>query len=165
MNRPGIAGINWRGSNPGPVFTKRKVQQMYDDEMPTALWCEFGGYENGHAFSSKDPNYRVLKQSQLVDVPTGNWSDTYGQATYQKREEVTEVVVLCGEHASQMSKSFRPPEIAPPALSDLEREDTNWRAGYDAAMEKILNRPMTDEEKERLGNIQDNLPGEDYASQ
>ena len=107
---------------------------MMDGNLPVALWCEFGGWENGHPFSSKDPKFQVMTQSRKVDIPTGN---SYGAATYQQREEVTEIIVICGTHIEEMSRGFRKPtakEIpAQATLKDLEKEDSAFRAGYEAA--------------------------------
>jgi hypothetical protein len=146
--------VSWRPAQvtpPTPVFFKseKKGSNMWDGDMPISLWCEFGGWENGHSFSSKDPDYQVMKQTRMVDVPTGN---SFGRPTYQKREEIEDQIVICGKHIQEMTRAFHPPTAEiPPTLETLEREDTSYREGYDAAMERLLNRPMTNEEREKLG--------------
>lgn len=111
---------------------------MIDDDIPVTLWCEFGGWENGHPFSEKDPDYQVYRQTQKVKVPTGN---SYGTTTYQNREKVTDVIVICGKHVQEMTRSFRKdtPEVEPPqvaTLQDLEEEDSDYRRGYEARREE-----------------------------
>jgi hypothetical protein len=105
----------WRGStahNPQPFIPKpkptpqpkKRKTQMYDGETPISLWCEFGGWENGHPFSSKDPDYQTMRQTRKIQRPTGN---SYGITTYQDREEVTDTIIICGRHIQEMTRSFR----------------------------------------------------------
>lgn len=140
----------WRGQvfgNPNAHYEER-AKLMMDADTPISLWCEFGGWENGHPFSSKDTEYQIMRQTKQVQKLTGN---SFGQPTYQDREEVTDTIVICGRHIAEMTKSFRAPEAKEiPTLESLEKDDAEYRAGYDAAMERVLNRPMSDDEKERL---------------
>lgn len=111
---------------------------MIDNDMPISLWCEFGGWENGHSFSSKDPDYQVYRQTRKVPVPTGN---SFGRTTYQDREEVTDTIVICGQHLQQMSRSIqgpRPEDNQPEKVEALEKEDAEYRRGFEAGVDHAL---------------------------
>ena len=77
-------------------------------------------------------------QTQMVPNLTGN---SFGRPTYQDREEITEELDMCGYHWRKQNpfQAKAKPEIpAPPTLEDLEVEDENYRAGYEAAKEEML---------------------------
>jgi hypothetical protein len=117
--------------------------------MSNAAWCNVNDPETnvkgqiGHAFDSNDPDKQHFTQTRKVNIPTGN---SYGNATYQERQEVTEIVDFCGYHW-QKQNPFRPP--APiPIESEIESvehdadesEAEMWRAKYEA--ERARTRPM-----------------------
>lgn len=53
-------------------------------------WCEAGGTENGHAFSSKDPDKeRIVRSKETTKV------DSYGNTIVEDEE-----FYLCGRHAN-----------------------------------------------------------------
>jgi hypothetical protein len=56
----------------------------------TVHWCEYGGSENGHPFSSKDPNKERIVRSK----DTGK-TDQYGNQVVEDEE-----FYLCGKHAN-----------------------------------------------------------------
>ena len=133
--------MSWRPQqvygNPNAHIQQERQPQMMDNDTPIALWCEFGGWQNGHPFSSKDDEYQIMRQTRKVDKLTGN---SYGKPTYQEREEVTDTIVICGRHIEQMTRSFQsPPTPEIPTLDTLEKEDADYRAGYDAAYDRFLN--------------------------
>ena len=112
--------------------------------MSASLWCDINDPETnvpnqiGHSFSEKDPERQHFAQTQMVPIRTG---DSFGRPTYQDREQVTDELDMCGYHWRKQNPfhAQNQPEIpAPPTLQDLEEKDNEWRAGYDAAMEKIL---------------------------
>lgn len=107
--------------------------------MSQAMWCDKGE----HAFSAKDPDRQHFTKTATVEVPTGN---SYGRATYQQREEITEQLDICGpcwKAGNDFSKRQpERPEIPPEkaTIEDLERDDTSYRAGFAAGQESILYR-------------------------
>lgn len=148
----------WHGKNPGydiygnylgpasNAFTEGNRPKMAD-----TIWCEIDDPETnmtnqiGHPFSSKDPDKRHYSDTRTVDVPTGN---SYGRTTFQQREEVTEEFDMCGYHYRKQNPFLarNKPEIPAPetskTLDELEREDQEYRAGYDAAMDRIGRKTM-----------------------
>lgn len=63
------------------------VHRMISSQV---LWCEYGGWENGHDFSSKDPNKeRIVRSKDLGKT------DQYGQKIIEDEE-----FYLCGKHAN-----------------------------------------------------------------
>jgi hypothetical protein len=114
--------------------------------MSQTLWCDIDDPETnaphqmGHCFPAKDMDRKHFAQTQMVPTRTG---DSYGRSTYQDREEITDELDMCGYHWRKQNPfhAANTPEIpAPPTLEDLEERDNEWRAGYDAAMNKVLNR-------------------------
>lgn len=136
----------WRGTRyitqAGNVHTEERKKPM-----AATIWCEIDDPETnalhqiGHPFSAKDPDKRHFSQTRTVDIPTGN---SYGRTTYQEREEVTDELDMCGYHWGKQNPFAVKKEINPPVdsaqatLDELEDEDSNYRAGYDAAMERVL---------------------------
>lgn len=121
------------------VFTEGNNPKMSD-----AKWCDiddpqtnqFG--QTGHSFSAKDPERRHFAQTAEVDIPTGN---SYGTTTFQRREEITDELDMCGYHWRKQNPFLakKTPEIpAGPSLADLEEEDANYRRGYEAAEDRYL---------------------------
>lgn len=114
--------------------------------MSMAVWCDIDDSETnafgqvGHSFSSKDPDKRHFSQTQTVEVPTGN---SYGQTTYQERQEVTDELDMCGYHWRKSNpflaknKSEIPGPATQKTLDELEKEDQSYREGYNAAMDKV----------------------------
>lgn len=119
--------------------------------MANTIWCEIDDSKTnmpnqiGHPFSAKDPDKRHYSDTREVDVPTGN---SFGQTTYQTRQEVTEEFDMCGYHYRKQNPFLarNKPEISPPetskTLDQLERDDAEYRAGYDAAMDRLGNKPV-----------------------
>lgn len=104
--------------------------------MSGAIWCDKGE----HAFSAKDPDKQHFTKTQSVDVMTGN---SYGQPTYQPRQEIVEELDICGpcwksgnDFAAKQING--PKDPATKTLDELEKDDEQYRAGYEAAMEKVL---------------------------
>lgn len=120
--------------------------------MPATLWCSINDPETnythhiGHPFPANDPDRTHYAQTRVVQRNTGN---SYGRVTYQDQEEITDEVDICGYHGKANFFQTKK-EIPAPTLDELEKETTSWQEGYDAAMERMLNRPMTDPEKEKI---------------
>ncbi len=114
----------WRGAKTAWQYgLERQVKHV-----SVALWCDKGQ----HAFSEKDENRQHFTQTKKVDVLTGN---SYGQPTYQQRQEVTEELDICGPCWAK-GNDFEPAKVAEinsPTLDELEQDDENYRAGYAAA--------------------------------
>lgn len=133
-----------------------EIEIAREPVMAKVLWCNVNDPETnyvhqiGHPFSADDPDQKNYAQTEMVDVTVG---DNYGRPMRQKREEVTEEFQMCGYHFNK-SNPFKnsPKELGngQATLDDLEKRNNEWQAGYDAAMERILNRPMTADEKARL---------------
>lgn len=111
--------------------------------MSTALWCDIDDPETnalgqiGHSFSQKDVDRRHFAQTAQVEVQTGN---SYGNPTYQNRQEVTDELDMCGYHWRKQNPFLakNTPEIpAPPTLADLEKESDDYERGWDAAVNQM----------------------------
>lgn len=122
--------------------------------MSHALWCDYDDPATngiglvGHAFSDSDSDKQHYTKTRTVKINTGN---SYGIATYQDRQEVTEEIDICGMHASGRAfstKGIHAPDNTP-TLADLEKENSNWQAGYEAAMERVLNNQASSYEERR----------------
>lgn len=115
--------------NQSPTKVRKKGQVIL---VSDTLWCDVDDPETnvigqiGHSFSSKDPKRRHYEQTIPVQVPTGN---SYGQTTYQERQEVTEVLDMCGYHWEK-TNPFQPPKEE--KIQALERENADWQKGYEA---------------------------------
>jgi hypothetical protein len=90
--------------------------------MSLVVWCDKGN----HPFSGKDPNRQHFTQTKMVDVPTGN---SYGQPTYQERQQVTSEMDICGPCWAD-ENPFEPKEKD--AVPELELDSETWQAGFDA---------------------------------
>jgi hypothetical protein len=142
---PGI--VNSRA--PGIPIYQEPITEMRTI-VSASLWCDIDDPETnykgqiGHPMSSKDPDYQHFTKTQQVQVPTGN---SYGAPTYQRREEVTEELDICGYHWRKQNPFLQnPAEKALPkdqsqqTLDDLQKMNDDWQAGYDAATEHYLTR-------------------------
>lgn len=69
--------------------------------MSEAKWCDKGD----HPFSAKDPEKQHFVNTHEEPVLTGN---SYGRATYQQREIVTEEMDICGP-CWKSNNPFTPP--------------------------------------------------------
>jgi hypothetical protein len=99
--------------------------------MSTALWCDKGD----HSFSAKDPDKQHFSQTQTVSVNTGN---SYGRATYQDRQEITEELDICGP-CWKKTNPFQPQEEAeklPKALT-VDAETEEYLRGYHDAKAEV----------------------------
>lgn len=127
-----------------PIQLHPDPSEVYG-EMSQAAWCNFDDPETnvvgqiGHSFNADDPDRQHFTQTKRVNIPTGN---SYGQPTYQERQEVTEVIDFCGYHWAKQNP-FRPRE--PIAISSTTIADINeaeiaaadadasmWKARYEA---------------------------------
>jgi hypothetical protein len=117
--------------------------------MSNALWCDKGE----HAFSAKDPEKQHFTKTQTVQVLTGN---SYGNPTYQPRQEITEELDICGP-CWKSGNDFSAKQIngpKKPTLEDLERDDNPYEAyekgyaeGRRIAEEKFYNtHPVNEQE-------------------
>jgi hypothetical protein len=113
--------------------------------MSQAAWCNFDDPDTnvigqiGHSFNADDPDRQHFTQTKRVNVPTGN---SYGQATYQERQEVTEVIDFCGYHWEKQNPFRAREPIALPAttVADIDTAEMEaatadadmWRARYEA---------------------------------
>lgn len=70
------------------------------------LWCEYGGWENGHDFSSKDPNKERIVRSKETDR-----TDSYGAKITEDEE-----FYICGRHANGLFR--QDPGKTAPQLTD-----------------------------------------------
>jgi hypothetical protein len=78
--------------SPRLVNKPRKVHKMIPS---TVHWCEYGGLENGHPFSSKDPGKERIVRSKETDK-----RDQYGSLIVEDEE-----FYLCGKHANGLFRS------------------------------------------------------------
>jgi hypothetical protein len=139
-----VAG--WRGQI-YPGQSSNAFTEGNGPKMAEVIWCEIDDPEMnmpkqiGHPFSAKDPDAHHYGDTQMVDVPTG---DSYGRPTFQRRERVTDEFDMCGYHYRKQNPFLakNKPEIPAPTtqktIDELEEEDQQYRAGYNAAMERIL---------------------------
>jgi hypothetical protein len=113
--------------------------------MTDASWCNINDPETnvigqeGHAFNSEDPDAQRFTQTRRVNVPTG---DSYGRPTYQERQEVTEVINICGYHWAKQNpfRQNEPTAIPADIVTDIDEAETAaatadadmWRARYEA---------------------------------
>jgi hypothetical protein len=111
--------------------------------MSGVIWCNINDPETnvkgqvGHAFSDQDPEMQQYRQTRKVKQATGN---SYGQTTYQDREEVTTVIDMCGYHVRKQMPFQADNEQAPAieaSIEDVEKdaleaERDMWRDKYDA---------------------------------
>lgn len=58
--------------------------------LSQVLWCEYGGWQKGHPFSSKDPDKERIVRSKETDR-----TDQYGAKITEDVEHY-----LCGQHAN-----------------------------------------------------------------
>lgn len=72
----------------------------------TVLWCEAGGWRNGHSFSSKDPDKDRIVRSRETDKV-----DPYGAKITED-----EVFYLCGEHGNGLFRGAAEKTPARPAI-------------------------------------------------
>jgi hypothetical protein len=103
--------------------------------MSNAIWCDKGE----HAFSGKDPDKQHFINTHEVQVPTGN---SYGRATYQERVAVTEEIDICGscwKSGGILAKNALPESDNQPTLDELEQQNEDWSAGYNAAIDHLSN--------------------------
>lgn len=128
----------WRGN---------EVRQLAPDEteriapLSQSLWCDVNDPETnvvgqiGHSFSANDENRQHFTQTRKVNIPTGN---SYGQPTYQERQEVTEVVDFCGYHWAKQNPflSRSPDAIEAAELESSQSEAEMWQAKYEAEVAK-----------------------------
>jgi hypothetical protein len=116
--------------------------QIYDGQYPTrehfergsmsgVLWCDKGE----HAFSRKDKFKRHFEDTHEVEVYTGN---SYGNPTYQPRQEVHEEIDICGVcwAADNPFTSPEPTAIEAVEAEAAESEADMWRAKYEAEAAK-----------------------------
>lgn len=119
-----------------------------------AAWCNINDpetnapHQTGHAFDANDPNRQHMTKTQTVQVPTGN---SYGQTMYQQRQEITETLDICGYHWGRQNP-FQTEAIEGPkektsedskTLDELEDENNEWQAGYEAGIEHALRSKRT----------------------
>jgi hypothetical protein len=101
--------------------------------MSNVLWCDKGE----HPFSVKDVNRQHFVNSHTVPVLTGN---SYGNPTYQQREQVTEEIDICGPHWLN-DNPFTTPETPAIEVAEAEAEQSAaemWEAKFNAEHEENL---------------------------
>jgi hypothetical protein len=104
--------------------------------MSNALWCDKGE----HAFSAKDMHKQHFVNTHTVQVNTGN---SYGQPTFQQREEVTEEMDICGP-CWLKDNPFATPEPSAIEAAEAEAEESAaemWQRKYEAERAKNDRRP------------------------
>jgi hypothetical protein len=103
--------------------------------MSGALWCDKGN----HAFSMKDQNRQHFVNTHTVEVLTGN---SYGNPTYQPRQEVTEEMDICGPHWLEDNPfmAAEPTAIEAAEAEAVESEADMWKAKYEAERAKNARR-------------------------
>lgn len=113
--------------------------------MSQSLWCDVDDADMnarnmiGHPFSGNDPEKHHFADTRPIEVHTGN---SYGQPTYQNREEVTDEFDMCGYHWNKRNPfSAKREAITPPkpTLEELEEDDNDYRRGYEAGVDHTLN--------------------------
>lgn len=152
-----ISEREYRERFPDGPHTKINLNRLYGKDiltdvrerqpMSNTLWCDIPDPltdtigQKGHPFSEKDPERQHFTQTRLVQVNTGN---SYGKPTYQQREEVTEELDICGYHWRKQNPFHAVPEISEgpsgkhqKTLDELQKENDDWQAGYDAAIDSI----------------------------
>lgn len=109
--------------------------------MSASLWCNINDvetnqtYQIGHAFSEADEDREHYTKTRTVEVPTGN---SYGRATYQERQEVSETIDVCGYHArkqaglTQNAITVTAEDIDTVEEGATQAEADMWRARYEA---------------------------------
>lgn len=146
----GFQGHNLRAPDwhTGAVTTKNSLRvrtpRYNPQESPTVsqcLWCDVNDPvtnvkgQIGHSFSAKDLNRQHFEQTQQVAVPTGN---SYGQTTYQARDEITVEMDMCGYHAGKQNMFQTDSATAIEAVEQAatESEVDMWKAKYEAERAK-----------------------------
>lgn len=109
--------------------------------MSASLWCNINDvetnatYQIGHAFSEADEDREHYTKTRTVEIPTGN---SYGRATYQERQEVSETIDVCGYHArkqaglTQNAITVTAEDIDTVEEGATQAEADMWRARYEA---------------------------------
>lgn len=99
-----------------------------DDEIQV-LWCTVDDPETnatpfhvGHSFPATDQARNTFTQTRTEKVRTGN---SYGEATYQDRQRVTDVIVYCGYHWERQNP-FQKKAATPSALEANEAYNKGW---------------------------------------
>jgi hypothetical protein len=120
---------SWRGARyPGQSTLEEEEVQ----EMSNVKWCDKGD----HPFSVKDVNKQHFVNTHSVAVPTGN---SYGRATYQEREEVTEEIDICGPcWLSNNPFTNQEPTAIETVEADAEESASEmWQRKYEAEHERV----------------------------
>lgn len=130
--------------------------QTYNDyprtehQMSQAGWCNINDPETnatfqiGHSFSMGDEDKEHFTKTRSVSIPTGN---SYGRATYQEREEITETLDMCGYHARKQAGLFDQTPAITATVEDIEAAEADaadanaemWKARYEAEKARRLN--------------------------
>lgn len=110
--------------------------------MSQAAWCNINdpetnaAFQIGHSFNGDDEDREHFTKTRTVNIPTGN---SYGRATYQERQEVTETLDMCGYHSRKQAGLFSDPPaiVTAETIDEVETEATQaeadmWRARYEA---------------------------------
>jgi len=95
--------------------------------MSGVIWCDKGD----HPFSAKDKFRQHFVNTHTVDVLTGN---SYGNPTYQPRQEVTEEMDICGPCWTK-DNPFTSPEPSAIEAAEAEAEESAaemWQRKYEA---------------------------------
>jgi hypothetical protein len=97
----------------------------------TVHWCEVNGWENGHAFSAKDPDAEQVVRRHKEKRVRGN---SYGTPVYQDEEMTDEYYWVCGPHKVKFGLFQRgeQPKVIPPA------KDREYDPEYVAKLERQL---------------------------
>lgn len=129
----GWRGARYRGQAYPEHLSKIEINSQYGKvhTMSGALWCDKGD----HPFSTKDKFKQHFVNTHTVEVLTGN---SYGQPTYQPRQEITEEMDICGPCWSKDNPFAAPVIDAIEAAEDdaTTAEAEMWRAKYEAEKAK-----------------------------
>jgi hypothetical protein len=133
-----VFGNAWRGQAYPGQLRKIEINSQYGKVihiMSGVLWCDKGE----HPFSVKDVNKQHFVNTHTEPVLTGN---SYGNPTYQQREQITEEIDICGPHWLN-DNPFQTPETPAIEVAEAEAAESEaemWKAKYEAEHAKN-NRP------------------------
>jgi hypothetical protein len=104
----------------------------------TVQWCEANGWENGHAFSAKDPDAEQVVRRHKERKERGN---SYGNPVYQNEEMTDEYYWVCGNHKREFGLFQRgeKPKVIPPAKDrEYDPEYVEKLIQENAKLDKLL---------------------------
>jgi hypothetical protein len=106
-------------------FDKQVARKRKKMSEVTVHWCEVNGWENGHAFSAKDPDAEQImrrhKEKKLRGYAPG--------PVYQDEEMIDDYYWVCGPHKAEMGlfqRGEKKAEIAPTTRTETGAYDPEY---------------------------------------